>query len=62
MGDVFTVGPQTSLRAADMLRAKMYVPIHHGTFPPIDTAAWARSFEEKGHRARVLAPGETHSL
>ncbi len=64
VGDVFTMGPRTSLRAAGMLRANLYVPIHHGTFPPIviDTSAWARLFEEKGHRARVLAPGETLSL
>lgn len=61
VGDVFTMGPRSSLRAANMLKAKTYVPIHHGTFPPIqiDTEAWARSIKAAGHLPHVMKPGET---
>ncbi|MEZ4700670.1 MAG: metal-dependent hydrolase [Rhodothermales bacterium] len=64
VGDVFTMGPRSSLRAAQMLKARRFIPIHYNTFPPIriDTEAWARSFAEAGHHAQVMAPGETLSV
>lgn len=64
VGDCFTMGPTTSLRAARLLGAHTYVPIHYNTFPPIriDAAAWAERMGQAGHRARVMRPGETLSL
>jgi L-ascorbate metabolism protein UlaG (beta-lactamase superfamily) len=33
MGDHYTMGPQEAALCCDMLRAKMAIPIHYGTFP-----------------------------
>ncbi|WP_457652769.1 metal-dependent hydrolase [Rhodocaloribacter sp.] len=61
IGDCFTMGPKDSLRAVRMIRPKLTVPIHYGTFPliEVDVAAWARMMAEAGFEAKVLAAGET---
>ncbi len=61
VGDCFTMGPEESVRAAQMLRPKRVVPLHYNTFPliQVDTAAWARRMEQAGFEPAVLAPGET---
>ncbi|MDP4085980.1 MAG: metal-dependent hydrolase [Bacillota bacterium] len=35
IGDNFTMGPEDAAYAAGLLKAKMVVPIHYNTFPPI---------------------------
>lgn len=65
IGDVFTMGPDDSLEALRMLNAKVALPSHYGTWPPIaqDAAAWARAVHAaKLAEARVLAPGESTEL
>ena len=65
IGDNFTMGPDDALRAAKLLRAKHYVPVHYNTWPLIeqDAEAWARRVRsEAGAEAHVLAPGESFSL
>ncbi len=64
VGDCFTMGPKEALRAADMIGARMYVPIHYNTFPPIqvDIDAWAAAMKDAGHACRVLTAGETLAL
>jgi len=43
IGDLFTMGPEDSVQAAQWLDAKLVLPSHFGTWPPIeqDAAAWA---------------------
>ena len=65
IGDVFTMGVDDSIKAAQLLRAGIVVPMHYNTFPPIeqDAAAWARRIDsETDSAARVLAVDESLSL
>jgi len=61
IGDCFTMGPAASIRAANMIRAGVTIPIHYNTFPliEVDTFEWERLMADAGHRTRVLTPGET---
>ena len=45
IGDLFTMGPDDALEAVRLLKPKLALPSHYGTWPPIeqDAAAWARS-------------------
>jgi L-ascorbate metabolism protein UlaG (beta-lactamase superfamily) len=44
-----------------MIRAKVHVPMHFNTFPPIkqDGNDFVRKLEDKGLKARVVTPGAT---
>jgi L-ascorbate metabolism protein UlaG (beta-lactamase superfamily) len=60
IGDNYTMGPDDALHAARFLSARLVVPMHYDTFPPIqqDAAAWARKVRaETGARCEVLDPG-----
>jgi L-ascorbate metabolism protein UlaG (beta-lactamase superfamily) len=60
IGDLFTMGPDDSLEAIRLLRPRVVLPSHYGTWPPIaqDATAWAgRVAAEKLADARVLEPG-----
>lgn len=62
IGDNYTMGPDDALRAAKLLRAKHYVPVHYNTWPLIaqDGEAWAaRVKAETGAEVHVLKPGES---
>lgn len=62
IGDVFTMGPEDAVEAVRLLRPKLALPSHYGTWPPIeqDAAAWAAAItSQKLADARVLSPGET---
>jgi L-ascorbate metabolism protein UlaG (beta-lactamase superfamily) len=60
IGDTFTMGPEEAVEAAKMLRPALTIPLHYGTFPPIevDPQAWAAQMKGAGLAARVPAPGE----
>ncbi len=65
IGDVFTMGPEDSLDALAMLKAKAVLPSHYDTWPPIaqDAAAWARSVTAANLATPyVLAPGQLVTL
>jgi L-ascorbate metabolism protein UlaG (beta-lactamase superfamily) len=65
IGDLFTMGPDDALEAVRLLKPKLALPSHYGTWPPIeqDAAAWARGITAaKLADARVLAPGESVRL
>jgi len=65
IGDVFTMGPEDAVEAVRLLRPRLALPSHYGTWPPIeqDAAAWAAAIKsQKLADARVLAPGETISV
>ena len=61
IGDFYTMGPQDALRAVEMIRPALTIPMHFNTMPPIaqDGAAFAAASAAAGFPARVLAPGET---
>lgn len=62
IGDNFTMGPEDAAYAAQLLKAKMVVPIHYNTFPPIkqDPHRFIEMLEAKN--GKVLNPGEAIEL
>ncbi|TDG00110.1 metal-dependent hydrolase [Paenibacillus piri] len=60
IGDLLTMGPADALIAAEWLRAKAVIPIHHSTFPMIaqDAAAFAGQLKAKGIAGFPMKPGE----
>jgi L-ascorbate metabolism protein UlaG (beta-lactamase superfamily) len=64
IGDNFTMGIRDAVRATELLRAKLNVPMHYDTFDVIhaDPAEFVHRVEAKGGRARVVRPGETLEL
>lgn len=65
IGDNFTMGPDDSIRAVQMIQPKKVIPIHYGTWPIIDqdANAWAQRIRaETGAEPIVLQPGEAVSL
>jgi L-ascorbate metabolism protein UlaG (beta-lactamase superfamily) len=60
IGDHFTMGPDDALQAAEWYNAKLVIPVHYNTFPPIrqDAAAFVQRLEAQGRQGRALAPGE----
>jgi L-ascorbate metabolism protein UlaG (beta-lactamase superfamily) len=64
IGDCFTMGPKEAVRCVEMLRPKLVVPVHYGTFPliEVDPEDFARRAAEAGFEARVMHAGETLAL
>lgn len=64
IGDMFTMGPEDALRAAEMIAPQMVVPMHYDTMPPIrqDAQAFASAVRGKGMQCYVLRPGESVTL
>ncbi|UBV42649.1 metal-dependent hydrolase [Deinococcus taeanensis] len=64
IGDHFTMGPEEAARTLDLLRPRVAVPMHYGTFPPLtgDPAVFRREGEARGVDVRVLKPGEHTTL
>ena len=64
IGDCFTMGPKGAVKAAEMIRPALTVPLHYDTFPyiEVDVSEWARLMQDAGFKTRVLNPGETLEL
>ncbi len=65
IGDLFTMGPEDSLEAIQLLQPTFVLPAHYNTWPPIqqDAAAWgARVRQVTAAKPVILAPGETFEL
>lgn len=65
IGDNFTMGPDDALRAVKLVKPKLAVPTHYGTWPLIDqdANAWAKRVEaETETKVHVLAPGGSLDL
>ena len=65
IGDHFTMGPDDSLKAIEMIRPNAVVPMHYNTFPPIvqDVAEWANRVNNHTKATPiVLDPGGSHTL
>jgi len=64
IGDHFTMGPEDAAIAAEWLKAKVAVPFHFNTFPPIrqNPEEFLALLAERDIRGKVLAPGEVFEL
>jgi L-ascorbate metabolism protein UlaG (beta-lactamase superfamily) len=65
IGGHYTMDRHDAVTAARLVRARLIVPCHYDTFPPIETDVRAFQSEvESGtdSRVAVLDPGETHSI
>lgn len=60
IGDHYTMGPDDALQAAAWYGAKLVIPLHYNTFPPIrqDAEAFVKRLEAQGRRGKVMAPGD----
>jgi L-ascorbate metabolism protein UlaG (beta-lactamase superfamily) len=57
IGDRYTMGPDLATRAAELIRPRVAIPMHFGTFPVL--VQDAKGFKPQGVEVKVLAPGET---
>ncbi|HLB35345.1 MAG TPA: metal-dependent hydrolase [Gemmatimonadales bacterium] len=57
IGDRYTMGPELGSRAAELIKPRIAIPIHYGTFPQL--VPDATGFTPRGVEIRVLQPGET---
>lgn len=65
IGDVYTMGPEDALIAAEWLGAKEVIPMHYNTFPAIhqDVFAFKKTVEtQTNSNCVVLEPGQTFQL
>ncbi len=65
IGDYFTMGPAGSLKAIELIKPKVVIPMHYNTFDPIaqDVAAWAQRVQnETDSKPVVLDPGGSFQL
>jgi L-ascorbate metabolism protein UlaG (beta-lactamase superfamily) len=59
IGDNFTMGIDDAVKACELIRAKLHVPMHYNTFAVVkaDAREFVRKVEAKGLHARVVEPG-----
>jgi len=64
IGDNFTMGIDDAVKAVDLLRAKVNIPMHYNTFDPIkaDPKEFASKVEQRGARVQVVNPGQKFEL
>lgn len=64
IGGHYTMGPEDAVQAAEWYNAKLVIPIHYNTFPPIkqDASSFVQKLEVKNLKGRVLQPGEKIEL
>ena len=65
IGDHFTMGPDDSITAINLIKPRRVAPAHYNTWPPIEqnAAAWASRVEsETDAKPIVIDPGGTISL
>lgn len=64
VGDHYTMGPEEAGRCLELLRPKVAIPMHFGTFPALtgDPQVFAQAGQALGVDVRVLEPGETTEL
>ncbi len=59
IGDNFTMGPRDAAIAVDMIDPKIVVPMHYGTWPPIDSSPedFADMVDTEGVEVKIMKPG-----
>lgn len=61
IGDHYTMGPEEAARALELLRPRVAIPMHYGTFPPLigDPEVFRTLGAMRGVEVRIVAPGES---
>jgi L-ascorbate metabolism protein UlaG (beta-lactamase superfamily) len=61
IGDNFTMGIDDAVRACEMIRAKVHLPMHYNTFPVVkaDGAEFVRRVEARGLNVTLVEVGES---
>jgi L-ascorbate metabolism protein UlaG (beta-lactamase superfamily) len=64
IGDNFTMGIDDAVKAAELLDARLCIPMHYATFDVIqvDPAEFVKKVEAKGGKASVVNPGASWRL
>lgn len=64
IGDNYVMGPEDALIAAEMLGAKVTIPMHYDTFPLIeqDPYLFVDNLSKKGLKGQVLKPGQEYVI
>ncbi len=64
IGDNFTMGIDDAVKAAEFLSARLSIPIHYNTWPPIeaDPEGFVKKAESIGCKALALKPGESYDF
>ena len=64
IGDNYTMGIDDAVRACEMIRAKLHVPMHFNTFPVVqaDGNGFIKKLEAKGLKGRIVDPGSAIEL
>ena len=64
IGDNFTMGIDDAVKATELLGARLNIPMHYDTFDVIkaDAREFVQKVEERGGKAKVVRPGESHEL
>ena len=61
IGDNFTMGIEDAVKAAELLQARLYKPMHYKTFEVIDVEPeeFVRAVQARGLKARLLPVGQS---
>jgi L-ascorbate metabolism protein UlaG (beta-lactamase superfamily) len=64
IGDNFTMGIDDAVKAVEFLEAKVNIPMHYKTFPPIDVDPneFISKVEATGAKAVLVNPGESYTI
>ena len=64
IGDNFTMGIDDAVKAVDLLRAKVNIPMHYNTFDLIkaNPKDFASKVEQRGARVQIVNPGQIFEL
>ena len=64
IGNVFTMGIDDAVKAAEFVKAGLYIAQHFNTFPliEVDVQDWLGKMQATGHNAAVMEPGQGHKI
>ncbi|WP_457550500.1 metal-dependent hydrolase [Archaeoglobus sp.] len=64
IGGFYTMTPKTALKAIELLKPEVVVPMHYNTFPPIkqNPEDFKKEAEKLGVKVVVLKPGESFEI
>lgn len=64
VGDNFTMGIDDAVKATELIGARMYIPMHYKTFPPIDVDPneFVQKAKAKGANAVLVDPGKSYTI
>jgi L-ascorbate metabolism protein UlaG (beta-lactamase superfamily) len=64
IGDNFTMGIDDAVKAAELLNAKVNIPMHYNTFPfiEVDPQEFIDKVEAKGRKAVLIPAGGTYEI